>query len=399
VRTSWFLLPLALLALVACSDPLAGLPNEFPPSITLVASRLEGEAAFDVTLSAHASDADGNNLAYAWRVDGELITQATDPTLRLTFFEAGAYEVAVSVTDGLHEASASVTITARNDYRPAEAPDVVIIGFAGRCNVLKACFPPADNRAYLSEAPIPNTLQAMARTFEQLGHSTLAFSFRSHLLDSPTLGPGYLSADALLEFVRDEWIRDFKDPTRVVLVAHSHGNQFMSLLAWDHPEVEFAYGIYLDAVCTAWDADHIHSGMFRDAYGSQQSFPRPLNLLGGACDTMFVPGVGYQDISDVAPWNIRWALEVRSAGVAWTGLVADDDPNHRPDGTSGISAGMAGIYTDEGHNDVHRDGGAALQWVLDTLAHNGLPLFGATGRARSDVLHAQPAPSGFSLDR
>src|SRR5690606_16361805 len=80
VRTSWFLLPLALLALVACSDPLAGLPNESPPSITLVASRLEGEAAFDVTFSAHTSDPDGNRLTYSWRVDGELITQATGPT-------------------------------------------------------------------------------------------------------------------------------------------------------------------------------------------------------------------------------------------------------------------------------------------------------------------------------
>lgn len=397
MRTTRFLLPLALLALVACSDPQAALPNEFPPSVTLQASRLEGEAAFDVTLTAHASDPDGNRLAYAWRVDGELVTQATDPTLRLTFFEAGSYEVAVSVTDGLHEASASVTITARNDYRPAEAPDVVIIGFAGRCGIFPLCSPPDENRSYLSDAPNPNTLQAIERALQQLGHTTMAFGFRSNLLDSPTRGLGYASADALLELVRDEWIRDFKDPTRVVLVAHSHGNQFMSLLAWDHPEIEFAYGIYLDAVCAYWDGDH--ETAFNIVYGAKSDYPAPLNALGAACDSLLVPGVGYQDISDVVPWNIRWALEVRSAGVAWTGLVADDDPNHRPDGTSGVSAGMAGIYTDEGHNEVHRDGGIALQWVLDMLVHNGLPHFGATGRAQSDGLHAQPAPSGFRLDR
>lgn len=73
--------------------------------------------------------------------------------------------------------------------------------------------------------------------------ATMAFSFRSSLYDNPSNGLGYQTADALLEFVRDEWIRDFNNPTQVVLVAHSHGNQFMNLLAWDHPEVQFTYAI------------------------------------------------------------------------------------------------------------------------------------------------------------
>lgn len=143
--------------------------------------------------------------------------------------------------------------------------------------------------------------------------ATMAFSFRSSFYDNPSNGLGYQTADALLEFVRDEWIRDFNNPTQVVLVVHSHGNQFMNLLAWDHPEVQFTYAIYLDAVCYAWDGDHAAS--FASAYGTKSNYPAPLDTLPAACDTLYVPGVGYQHISDVVPWNVRWSLEVRSGGV------------------------------------------------------------------------------------
>src|SRR5690606_41853714 len=67
-------------------------PNDHPPRVTLEADRLTGEAAFDVTLQARASDPDGNRLTYAWRVNDELISQANTPTLRLTIYEARSEE-------------------------------------------------------------------------------------------------------------------------------------------------------------------------------------------------------------------------------------------------------------------------------------------------------------------
>lgn len=82
MRTSGFVLPLALLMLlVACSDsvtptdPQAQEPNDHPLSVTLEADRLTGEAAFDVTLHARVSDPDGNRLTYAWRVNGEPLSE------------------------------------------------------------------------------------------------------------------------------------------------------------------------------------------------------------------------------------------------------------------------------------------------------------------------------------
>lgn len=378
MRTSAVLYPVFLLLLVSCSVPALVPPDGSPFGVRLTASRLEGEAEFGVTFLALAAAQDPSHLTYSWRVNNELVLSETGPKLDLTFFEAGSYEVAVRVRDAAHEAYASVTVTARNEYRPVEAPDVVIVGFAGRCNVLE-CHPPHENRAYLSDAPLPNTLRAIELTFQTLGYTTRAHSFRSHLLDSPTRGPGYWSAATLLESVRDEWIRDFRDTTQVVLVGHSHGTQFMSLLAWDHPEIPIAYAVYLDAVCALWDADHVHSGRFDAVYGPRRNFPAPLSSLGAACDVVPVPGVGLADISDVVPWNVARALEVRSNGVGLSGVVLDDDDNYRPDGTSGYHAGLESFFQfSEGHSRVAQLGSQGLQWVLDKIRLYGLTQAGPT---------------------
>lgn len=290
MRTSAVLYPVFLLLLVSCSVPALVPPDGSPFGVRLTASRLEGEAEFGVTFLALAAAQDSSRLTYSWRVNNELVLSETGPRLELTFFEAGSYEVAVRVRDAAHEAYASVTVTARN-----------------------------------------------------------------------------------------EWIRDFRDPTRVVLVGHSHGTQFMSLLAWDHPEIPVAYAVYLDAVCAAWDADHVHSGRFDAVYGPRRNFPAPLSSLGAACDVLPVPGVGLADISDVVPWNVERGLEVRSNGVGLSGVVLDDDDNYRPDGTSGYYVGLeSSRQFSEGHSRVAQLGSQGLQWVLDKIRLYGLTQAGPT---------------------
>lgn len=280
---------------------------------------------------------------------------------------------------------------------PAEAPDVAIIGFAGRCNVLRGCAPPEENRAYLSEAPDPGTLAAIQAQFEQLGLSVISYSFRSHLKDSGR-GPGYQSASNLLRRIEHEWIEGSDTPTRLVLVGHSHGNQFMSLLAWDNPGITFDYAIYLDAVCFGWDSDH--ENWFQEEYGPVAAYPAPLNITNGsACDSLEVPGVGDEDISDVVPWNINTGIEVRSNGMVLPGLLADNDPNHRPDGTNGDPVRLVGIHqTDEGHREVHKEGSAALSWVLEFIAANHQPAGSVSAAAQGVPLSVPAAPVGFELD-
>lgn len=254
---------------------------------------------------------------------------------------------------------------------PVEKPDVVIIGFAGRCNPLRACKSPEQNRAYLSETPYPNTLGALQAEFEQLGYSALTFSFRSHFMVNEW-GPGYLAAANVLERVKREWIDGQDDPTRLVLVAHSHGTQFMSLLAWDNPDLTFDYAIYLDAVCLTWD--NAHRPWLQAVYGSVDAYPEPLPHTGGAaCDSLEVPGLGLKDISDIVPWNVTYGVEVLSGGMFIPGLVADNDPNHRPDGSTGLATGLLGLKIGEQHLEVRSDRSAAINWVLQLIATNGLP--------------------------
>ena len=354
---------------------------------------MSGEAEFDVDFYVNATDAEGDALTYRWTVNGEAL-DASSSTLGLTFFEAGRYRVEVSVSDGANAVSEVLTVTARDELRPADAPDVVILGFAGRCGVGVGCSAPADNDAYLNKDSA--TLQALGATFERLGYSAGVASFRANLVDDVTYGFGYLSAETTLEAIRDTWIRDYQNPTRLVLVAHSHGNQFMSLLAMNHPEVTFDYAVYLDAICFQWDADHIKSGRFASVYGAQANWPRPLNVLGAACDTLVLPGIyDAQDISDVVPDNVMYALEVRSYGMLGLPAVYDDDENHRFDGSR---KGIIGIYQDdESHMRVDDGDSRAMAWVTGSIAKLGLPALGLTGQAVKP-LEPLPAPAGFELD-
>ena len=352
--------------------------NDGPPVVSLGADQLSGEATFTTTFRATASDPDGNPLTYSWSVDGATDPSATGSTASVTFEEAGTFLVAVRVSDGVYAASASVRVDVRNDYRPTDAPDVLVIGFAGRCGVaFLQCMPPGENRDYLGDAPQPGTMEAIAQAFDHLGYTTAAVDFRAHLDDDLARGFGYRAASELVEFARDEWIRDFLDPTRLVLVAHSHGTQFMSLLAFDHPEVRYEYGVYLDAVCELWDFDHVEGGWFALRYGARANFPRPLDATGRACDAISIPGMAQdQHIGDVVPWNVVRALEVQSDRLL--GGIADVRDNRRLDGRGGAEVGIATEFFAEPHTNVHRAGSEAMDWVVDMILLNGFSAVEAT---------------------
>ena len=389
---------LAALLLAACSQtpttPISQPEGNAAPTVTLTASQLEGEAEFSVNFVVEATDPDADTLTYRYTVNGEAI-EHSESTLALTFYKAGGYRVEVLVSDGKHTVSDRVSVTALDELRPLDAPDVVILGFAGRCGIgFLDCSAPTDNYSYLDRDA--KTLQTLEATFQSLGYTTEKFSFRAHLLDDASRGLGYQAAEYALEAIRDLWIRDYENPTRVVLVAHSHGNQFMSLLAMNHPEVTFDYAVYLDAVCFRWDADHVKSGRFGSVYGSQANWPKPLNTLGAACDTVKLPGISdYQDISDVVPENVTYALEVRSNGISGIPAMYDDEKNHRFDGSRRY---IESIYKNEGHMRVDDSDSAAIGWVTSTIANVGLPRYGLTSQATMP-LEVAPAPEGFTLDR
>jgi hypothetical protein len=60
---------------------------------------------------------------------------------------------------------------------------------------------------------------------------------------------GFLEAQAYLNEVTTKWIADFENPTPIILLAHSHGTVWATLLAMNNLDVTFDYFIYLDGIC------------------------------------------------------------------------------------------------------------------------------------------------------
>jgi PKD repeat protein len=76
-----------------------------PPNVSIGESRNK-TVQNETTVTAEASDPDGNITTYTWEVDGEIVSRSR--TLEYTFAESGEYEVTLTVTD---EDGASTTAT------------------------------------------------------------------------------------------------------------------------------------------------------------------------------------------------------------------------------------------------------------------------------------------------
>ena len=282
-----------------------------------------------------------------------------------------------------------------SNLRPPGTPDVVVMAFAGRCGAgLFDCVAPAGNEAYLDRSP--NTVQSVATAFRSEGYTVDTRSYRAHLDSSYSLGDGYLQAQANLSTIQQTMIANFDNPTRLVLIAHSHGTQFASLLAMDNPHIIFDYSIYLDGVCLMWERDHLDSGAFLNRYGTEANYPFPLNVLGEACNSFPVTGLGLEDIKDVVPENVVYGLEVRSGGFWNNGfLIKDHDVNTREDGRKGNNVGLATITENEGHSEVAQSYSRAMTWVVEMIRLNNLPQ-NSLGTQSASSLQRRPAPEGFS---
>jgi hypothetical protein len=294
--------------------------------------------------------------------------------------------------------------------RPEGSPDVFIFAFAGRCGFATiGCqgleSAPEDNKAYLDDA---DTLafQALEEAFKSSGYTVKGESYRANLIDhqNTEYGLGYLTAQANLNWIKENWISNFDNPTRLVLMAHSHGNQFASLLANDNPDAVFDYFIYLDGVCTHWDVDHLGVfpalyNRFENAYGAKNNYPFPLNQaeVVSACNTWNISGLGKGlGIKDVTPNNVWAALEVQSQGIGNLGITIKDEQNNvRLDGTT---ANIFTIRENEGHSTVAKKGSEAMNWVVTAIMNNGLLSNDSSLRAQS-LFKLPKAPEGWSYTR
>jgi hypothetical protein len=177
---------------------------------------------------------------------------------------------------------------------------------------------------------------------------------------------GFLDLVEDLQWIQDNWIADFDNPTRIVILAHSHGCVWAHIATSVLPDVHVEVLVSLDGVCFFWEADN---GLSIDDYVATNGNPWSWDIS-MPCAAWDVPGIGVLDTNDVAFSNVRYNIEVLSDGS--TPFAADEQENYRPDGTRlDIESFHA---TQNSHTEVDTPGTQSMLFVLDRLALTlGLP--------------------------
>lgn len=285
-----------------------------------------------------------------------------------------------------------------NALRPADAPDLVIIAISGHCGLVCNT---RDTWSYLDKASESTggvaVLDGVVRAYEELGFENIetfsASSFvTAHFSEiSQEVEPGYLQVQAYLDEVKREWIDGYVDPTRVVLLGHSHGTVWASLLAMNNLDVTFDAFISLDAICWMWWAKH-RQFVVDTFVNGPWTIPFPLDQ-GDPCGTLQVPGQSRRaNINDVVPANVIFGLEVRTSFRLLSfdpNVLADDDVNVRINGTD---TNLWGVMAKESHTNLGRYYNQSITWVESMVKALGVP---DHGEYPMSTFVLPPAPEGF----
>ncbi len=265
--------------------------------------------------------------------------------------------------------------------RPEGTPDLVVVAFSGHCGIV--CHT-RNTWSYLDSASETTggvaVLDGIVDAYRALGLTVEVFSASSFVTAhysavSEEVEHGYLQAQAYLDEVKRDLITGYSNPTRVVLVGHSHGTVWASLLAMNNLDVTFDAFISLDAICWQWWARH--KGFVAQAFvGSPWPLPYPLEN-GDPCGTLAIPGFRQRfNINDVFSANVIFGLEVRTSFRLLSldpNVLADDDPNVRINGTG---MNIWGIEATETHSDLGRYYNNSIAWVGAMITALGIPEHG-----------------------
>ncbi len=249
--------------------------------------------------------------------------------------------------------------------RPAGSPDVLLLSVAGHSGALAGLFcDDGENRAYLADEG--RAVDAVVQVFVALDLSVEVHNFADRLRARDDDGDGIPDRADQLGFVEllakldqgfEDWVQGFDNPTRIVLVAHSHGTNWSHILAAIRPEIEIDIQITLDGICFLFECEH------EDAVAdfiAQRNEVFPLDFS-RPCDSIDV--LGFSDpfnVKDVAFPNVVAHLEVQSSDF----FVSDATDNFRIDGTE---VGIARLASSESHTGVTFAGGEAMNWVQDRI--------------------------------
>ena len=266
----------------------------------------------------------------------------------------------VALSCALDEGSDLAAASALN-LRPEGSPDVLLVTVSGHCTDCAAEY----NGEYLRSWGTPQNLQ---RALENEGHVVDTWTYVDELYSwvrgDQVLAYGFLALVADLKWVERNWIADYDDPTRIVLLGHSHGVVWAHSAAMAADDVPIEVLVDLDGVCLNWEDDDWAFGVgdewdeVIDDYESRNGRLTWFDLS-NPCNSWDLGAGERMNIDDVVPWSVRTNLEVRSSD--W--LLYDSQDNLRYDGTSDTA-----VYTsDLSHMKILNPDSPPMAWVRHHL--------------------------------
>ena len=256
------------------------------------------------------------------------------------------------------------------NYRPADAPAVVVLSVSGHC-FASECAVLGYNREYLYSQ---GTLDVALHSVWSSGYEVLLLDFADEFYNwVSTSDPnhvfvyGFLDMLEEMAFIRDEWVSDFVDPTRVILVGHSHGTVWAHIAAFLMPDLPIDLLVDLDGESLGWEGlvpgipsvGDEWADVILD-YSIENGVTWPFAIWDPA-NSISVPGLSqWQDIEDVVPDHVQLNVEVQSEDP----VISDAEDNHRLDGsTTRIITGR----TSEDHSELAEPNSDAVLWVKDVV--------------------------------
>lgn len=256
--------------------------------------------------------------------------------------------------------------------RPSDAPDFVVLACSGHEFTVNAgLYRPSYLIRDGAALDVGAALESLGASVSVWDHGD---SFYDHDDEGNAFTPGSGEATdygflQLLEemvFIRDSMIAQFDNPTRVVVLAHSHG------VVWCHTAMHLISDlpvdvlIDLDGDVESWDSTPF-PGVAADSwdaviseYNGITGFEWAFDIR-AARDGWTVPGLAEpQDIEDVVPASADLALEVWGGGQ----MLRDVDPNVRLDGSSD---GILRFETGQSHEALARSGNEGVSWAVEQL--------------------------------
>lgn len=254
-------------------------------------------------------------------------------------------------------------------YRPATSPDVYVLGISGKCflnseGIACANLMPASKQEDISKQNAQNnwdylgailpgqtdsTLHDLAFTIHKQGNSVLYKGYAGSWPDTTntTTGQQYDGVKTLLAELQAIYTRDIQDvmnPSKIVLVSHSHGVVWSHIVQWALPKVPIEVAIDFDGICRYWGTDNA-ADITRD--GNPYNIP-----VSSLCGQQITGGGNPYDIQNVVFSNVKFNLDIQASNTASCNPYV-----------------LLGVY--DGHDNIRNEGGTEGIYAFNTCEDHG----------------------------